>query len=446
MRTVNKDVFVPDLKVFEAIKVAVSSNPKLKLANIAFICTQHELATTINLFDALIQFGAKPENIYLIGKHYSTCEAVGVALSAMGIQRRTGFPQPAPGEFASSFKKSIQQLWSDFLAHIKSQPIKGIIILDDGGRCLAAAPEEVISNYPIIGIEQTTGGLTNPDTFNLPFPVIEVASSASKLWLESPIIATAAITQRVKAILAKSSFKPVCGIVGAGFIGRAVSEKLLNLGYNIIIYDKKEIKIKSDKNFVKSKSIEDIFEQAQYIFGCTGYDITHAIDFKHINENKLLLSCSSEDREFLSLVRLTYQENNQEYHPLDDLNYKTKNNANLNIMRGGFPITFDGSSQPAAANDIQLTQGLLLGALLQAVHLLPDNPSHNNQTRLMLDPTVQQFITQVWLNEQEPEKYSKELSARFKDREWIKNNSGGQYERCDYIDLCFRNEQLRILE
>lgn len=435
----SKQIYVPNLPVFSAIKHAVLSNGKPYFENIAFICTQHELATTINLLETLIELGAKPDNIYLMGKYYSTCSAVVDKLIELGIHRQTSSIQEKLGEFANTFKADIAKMWEKFSKEASNKNIKGIIILDDGGRCLASAPKDFYSKYPIVGVEQTTGGIVNPDTVNLPFPIIEVASSAAKLWLESPIIATAAITDRLDGMLRARKDRPICGVIGTGYIGMAVIKKLVSLGYEVIGYDKNQSKACEFEGFSWGASLEDVIKRSRYIFGCTGYDITPSLDFDElIDDDKFFFSCSSEDREFLSLLKLVQQQNPvQQPNNLQIVYFYNKKGHVIEIFRGGFPITFDGSPQPAPAVDIQLTQGLLLCALVQAATMLPSSPEHNEKARVMLDPVIQQFVSSVWEKTQPPGRYADDLLNRFRDTRWIMDHSGGRHYPLTYISDCF---------
>jgi len=440
----NDQAYVPHLPVFKAIQKAIGYKAPF-LENTAFICTQHELATTINLFETLIDLGAIPENIYLMGKYYSSCEAVVKKLIELGIKRQPHSIPSKVGDFANTFKTDLKKMWEKFSADSIHSFIKRIIILDDGGRCLSTAPSFLHSKYPIIGIEQTTGGLNNPEIVNLPFGLIEVASSAAKLWLESPLIANAAITEPLNKILQSNNKDNVIyGVIGTGYIGMAIIKKLLSLGYEVIGYDKNQTRACEFNRFKWGKNVEDVINKATYIFGCTGFDITDSMDFDSIiNEDKVFISCASEDREFLTLLKLTQAQSPEKYklHELKSVFYQTKKGFTIEILRSGFPITFNGHPQPAPAVDIQLTQGLLLCALLQANFMLPLHAEENKKERIMLDPAVQSFICHSWAKTQPKGRYAEDLLKRFDDQQWVLEHSGGKYYKNIYLTKYFLEKE-----
>jgi S-adenosylhomocysteine hydrolase len=429
------------LCVFEGIaKVFASlSLCRMNLERLLFVCVQHELAATVVMFKHLIAFGVRPKNIYVIGKHYSTCEDVVNELRMLGIQRPYYPKQENIGEFAKYFKLNIKKMWDTVLRE-KDPSIDGIIVLDDGSRCISGVPPHIYTAYNLIGIEQTTAGLINSSIRNFPFPVVEVASSAAKLWLESPIIGSAAITNKIEKMLRVDNDKSLlCGIVGLGYVGEAVTDKLISLGYEVIGYDKDNNKKIERIGFKQYAACEDVIKRAKYIFGCTGYDITKNFDMDAVVESdKIFLSCSSEDKEFLTLLRKLRKSQGFKYQDaLSDFNYKTQKGINVKIIRGGFPITFDGSGTPAPLNDIQLTQGLLLAALIQAIIFLRKYEIPKKHTRIMLDPSIQKFVAKTWIAAKPSEKYPENLLDNFTDWQWIFNNSGGNYFKMSQLDAMF---------
>ena len=131
---------------------------------------------------------------------------------------------------------------------------------------------------------------------------------------------------------------------------------------------------------------EDIFRKATWINSLTG--------------PKTLISCSSEDKEFLSLLRLLdWQGYVPDSNPFQTVPLDLPN-CTLRILRGGFHINFDGSPESVQSTDIQMTRGLLLGGILQAA-FCERGKWQALERGEMLDPAIQQLVVTKWLK-QEP--------------------------------------------
>ncbi len=177
-----------NMPVINSIRELTKNNNKI-FKNSIFVCIQHLLYTSIDLFNALIYLGTKTDNIFLLGKIYSNNQEVFNILSQKGLHLIQNSPQTKFGYFQESFENDVLRLWSMVLDHLKYKNIEKIIILDDGGFCLKHTPSQILDDYPVIGIEQTSSGLVKIGKNKLAFPVIEVASSAAKQRVESLMIA-----------------------------------------------------------------------------------------------------------------------------------------------------------------------------------------------------------------------------------------------------------------
>jgi hypothetical protein len=394
---------------------------KVNFEQTLFVCVQHLLGTTVNLFAALIELGAKPDNIYLLGKHYSQSLVATHELLQLGIQLQTISPQLKMGEFADTFAKDVKALWHSALQAIDKKSITTIIVLDDGGHCLAATPYQLISSHQLIGIEQTSAGLTHPALAKLPFPIIAVASSAAKQWLEAPIIANA-VAEKVSNLIGKNN--QTVGVIGVGAIGKAVITRLQKQNCKIIAYDNQRFKVDYCN---KVETLEQVIQQADIIFGCTGTDIFKNLEFNRlITNHKLLISCSSEDKEFLTLLRYfqTLAKMKADYNPLANIQPTLNNKYTVKILRGGFPINFDHSKEVEPPEDIQLTRGLLLSALIQAyLHARIHNVT-NQFCRVMLHPFLQHIVVKAWL-ENHPRGLENTQAKHFYNLDWIAEYSDG---------------------
>ncbi|MFU8797312.1 MAG: NAD(P)-dependent oxidoreductase [Gammaproteobacteria bacterium] len=412
------------LPVLEAIMGAVEKTGMPEMKNTLFVCVQHLLHTSVNLFETLICLGAPPKNIFLIGKHYSTCPAVVEKLSSLDIQIQNLTPLQSLGEYSEIFKKDIENMWQQVQHHIECYPIDSIIVLDDGGRCLELIPESLRITLPIIGIEQTTAGFFNPAVTNSGIPLIDVAMCAAKTHIESEMIIDSIIDKLGNA-LPKESQNFTCGVVGLGVIGKAVARKLITLGYQVLLHDQVEKNSKIEGG-VWLNTLDELFHKADYIFGCTGRDITTALLLETcFNRDKIFISCTSEDKEFLSLLKKIQIANNSNLalDPLADIRWQLPNQKHITLLKGGFPINFDFSGEAVTSDKIQLTRGLLLCALIQALMLFPKiSPSKN---RIMLSPSMQQFVITEWLTANPVHSFHPELLRKFENYEWVTENSNG---------------------
>jgi hypothetical protein len=161
---------------------------------------------------------------------------------------------------------------------------------------------------------------------------------------------------------------------------------------------------------VRARSMAELFQQAEIIFGCVGCDLTAGIlaDLDAIADGKTryLVSCSSFDVEFASLLkkaRLT-----PGLCPFDLARYTNPKGSTFLIPQAGFPITFDRKPCSAPTEQMQMTRGLLLAGLLQAARLT--KTTRPAQGVVPLDTHSQITVVKAWRD------------AKARDESWF-----GQY-------------------
>ncbi len=432
------------LPILKSIVDRIKSTSPLNLENITFVCVQHLLFTTIDIIESLILLKAKPNNIHIMGKIYSSCPAVVKQLMNIGANYHPSSRPSQLGYFNDSFNSDLINMWDKITNLIINTNSDTIIILDDGGKTIANCPKALKENYQIFVVEQTSSGMSYITKNNIALPTVNVAYSAAKQLLESPMIAKAVITKLMPSLPVHTN-KAVCGVVGLGVIGRAIVQMLLSLGHTVIVYDKicdrydllGSVKLMEDKQL--------LFQEAEYIFGCTGEDITTSIDLSKLKGVKNFISCSSQDIEFCSLLKMIQDRSYKVIDVLDDIEYSLHteypiNNSVIRILQGGYPINLDNTGESVPAKDIQLTRGLLFGGVIQAILQLLQNPEPK---QYMLDPALQKFIVQELINSQNPEERSSNspLITHFLNEQWIQNNSSGEYVTNDIIiTLCNRKK------
>lgn len=400
---------------------------KGSLEKTAIYYVHHPLQTSINVIDSLIQLGARPNNIFIVGKRYSECDAVVSSLIKRGVHYQPCSMQTSIGNYAASFIRDINWLWAKLIDQV-SPDVEQILILDHGGHAITYLPLMLLERYKIIGIEKTTAGFINSDKRgHPPIPIIDMANSAAKRFLESPLIAEA-IVNKILTHLPQNKADHLFGVVGLGAIGQSVIKHLQSMGCRLIAYDIDKAQLsqfEGQTGIHCTNDLATLIASSDYIFGCSGRDITEGRleQFRLSSRHKTLISCSSEDKEFLSLLQMINQQLAPCYDPLDDIAYKTQLGANIHLIRGGFPVNFDSTGESVPANDIQLTRSLVLAGVLQAIAYFNDSSIENGV--YALDATTQQFIIQEWLKHQDNTVFSVKDFYNFNSEDWLRNSSKG---------------------
>lgn len=408
-------------------KILTSKNPA-PLANATVVYIHHALESSLTLLKSTIKLGLLPKNIFVLNKYYSQCESIAKEIKNLGINYQSCSEPVGLGRFSQSFIYDISILWHNVLT--AKQGTDKLIIMDHGGYALNYIPAEILHRYNVIGVEKTRAGFINFNLDDLPFPIIDIASCAAKKILESPLIAEAVVAKLMPLVPIKESYLTCC-VIGYGAIGKALSKKLSSLKHRVIAYDKQIERLKeAAEDIVIADDLASAIRFSDYIFGCTGQDISKSIDlFRHCYKDKVLISCSSEDKEFLSLLRHIQQQHPSDIHinPLHDITWKNDVGANIRIVRGGFPVNFDGSKESVPSNDIQLTRSLVLAGALQAVDLFKETQIIKRNGKFMLDPDMQKFIINEWINVQPLNRFDQQVIKNFQDKQWIIENSSGMY-------------------
>jgi S-adenosylhomocysteine hydrolase len=400
--------------------------------DIAIVAVQHLLESTGSLFTSLIALGVPSHRIHVLGKHYSSNQAVINLLRSEGIVVYDSTDTHPPGQFQNTFKADVSNMWAKVKkTFIKNMPAM-VIILDDGGRCVESIPLDIIRQCRVIGIEQTTSGVIKTNHFT---EVIQVATSAAKTILEPPFIASA-VFDKAKVYLPDRPESARYGVIGIGNIGRSVANGLIAEGNDVYVTDKNPSLISSLPNAIWCEDAYTVLNHADYIFGCTGKDIFAGINNKiAVKGKKTLLSVSSEDVEFNSFLRLYSQKNS--HSPNHDIEVMMCN-ALLRIMKGGFPINFDGSRISVASEAIQLTRALLLAGVIQAALFHKLGIQTSTTQKIMLDPLLQRFVVNKWLSAYKgATSIPKNVFDKFQNETWINAKSEGQFIQIDSLSDVF---------
>lgn len=410
----------PEFAVLEQLKKNMLFNVNLR--DYYIISVQHLLRSTGSMFKAIVDIGFIPQNIFLTGKIYSTHLDTQEKLKRLGINVLDADMPTELGIYTDSLEQDVHRMWQLLAKQLK--PYSKIIILDDGGYTLKNAPESILDNHSVFGIEQTTSGIRMHSAFGK-FPVIHLAASAAKVIIEPPIVSEAVKIQLGKII---DELKPEnIGIVGYGNIGKAIANEFKDK-YRLLVFDSKN-ELKNDElidGSVYCNSLSEIYNQSSLIIGATGQDISDLNWLKNSTGNKTLISVSSGDIEFNNLLKQCKEYLTEELKsPLQILNLKTAQGHSLKILRGGMVANFTGTPDSSPGHIIQITRGLLFAAIIQ---ILRDfEKLRLNSGAIMLDPRLQEEVVQLWFKDQPQRQidYSKEILNGFKNLEWIAEHSSG---------------------
>jgi len=332
----------------------VSSHYNVNLSEVALIGCQHILGTTVDMLDQLFKDGLKPWNTYLIGKCYSTNNSVFNKIKKIGVnidENSKTFHSHL--SYDDQFFEYTNRFINNSLQEIGKLSYKKIIVLDDGGyliSCINARDD--LKFDTITAVEQTTSGYEKVSRIGLKFPVINVARSKAKLEIESPIIADIIIKEIKKFFKRYNLKKPDILIVGDGYIGNNLLNKLAK-DFMVDSYDL----ISHNEPF--PGVFADTIKKYDVIIGSTGRKIISGDTFKFLKSQTYLISTSSSDREFSAF------EIRQKIPEYNECHLDTKSDG-LIIANSGFPINFTGGVHSAPPKKIILTRSLLLAGVLEA--------------------------------------------------------------------------------
>jgi len=311
-----------------------------KASDYYLVCCQHFLEPILKMMEALVAFGFDPKKIIMLGKTYSTNEGIRQEIANLGITAL----QPAFSgiAFDDEHKNNCRQLLKLVPGDATS------IVLDDGGELIKAFMES--DKKVFFAVEQTSSGFRKLEHETIPFPTVNVARSATKLLLESPLVARMCLERIQDYLKDKNIANPSMLVVGLGPIGENILEVFQQYGFTMRGFDTKHGH--EDLLGVIKEMRPDV------VIGATGSHILEKDEVEELISEKSIhfISVSSSDREF-PVVPFRSPNN---IH--DDVAYK-----NIVFVNNGFPITFKGNRTELAPIEIEKTMCLLGGAVAYGV-------------------------------------------------------------------------------
>jgi hypothetical protein len=409
---------------------------------ISLIAVQHLLRETGCLLDASRQLGIPAESILAIGKPYSSNRQVARQIKQSGIYAQIPDAKWKAGYYGSFFRKAIRHSLAAQASPLHLKATKQTIILDDGGYCLELMQRRTSAKGRFVGIEQTTSGLKMISRNPLNFPVIAVATSCAKRFIEPPIVLRAA---EAKLAMRMTGFRRLQrkGVIGLGNIGYRIAAGLEKGNTQLFVYDKDESALnKFVAEFPLSQACSnvcDLISHCDLIFGCTGTEtLPRACWPKLMAGHRTLVSCSSGDVEFQALLRSGLGRPKNPTDPFSAIVYRFSD-VRLTVLEGGFPITFDRAPVSAPLRDMQMTRALLFGAIIQAV-VCADQRKPTSGRLEMLHPAIQKFVVNHWLrlNPSRREDYPGDVLAGLLDEAWIRKHSEGTFVHSSRLSAMFK--------
>jgi S-adenosylhomocysteine hydrolase len=393
----------PRLPLLEYVEELFDVRASQPLAGFSFLCVQHLLASTGALIESLSRCGADLSRIQIVGKGYSTNEAV------LGMLRDSGIRvlNPAFRETADEpYDTILAEAVASALAHVYGESrrtARGLLLLDDGGHALSGAHRVFPPGFPITAVEQTTRGIRAANALSPRFPVINIGRSRAKLHLEAPLIA-ASMVHNLQNLLA--SGRNLFGglnevlLIGYGAVGRAAALRLRAHGYDVTVFDNGTdmLGAAAADGFPIADDLHTPLDRRCVVAASTG-GVSFPADLHGILQpGSVLANMGSSDLEFAAwelregtIVGAVYDTMGRELAGDDpeapwDRHYQLMAEGGYRyLLKGGFPVDFDGGPDPIPPSAIQLTRALLLAGVLQA----------SSETRLgvvKLDENVQQLI------------------------------------------------------
>jgi hypothetical protein len=325
----------------------------LNLENTLIFSVQHICSTTEVLFDALLDLNLHPENLYVIGKCYSTNPDVLARLRKKGINAlfsSSSFNCLIP--FDVDFDRNVDEMIQQVLSSNDLSSFEKIIILDDGGHLLERAEALLPKGLPIVGIEQTSSGFNRMKDKSLSFSVINLARSWLKLEYESPIIISLVLRKLKEKLGQLDCNVSKVLLIGFGVLGQKIHE-ILKDRYLISIFDSVP-----EKSTIASDEFKMRLGEFDLIIGCTGSTSLTFDNFRYLKKPVILASISSSDCEFESFKF-------RQLNPVKSCHSHVMVDG-ITLLNCGFPITFDQDYDSIDTDDFQLTRALILASVYQA--------------------------------------------------------------------------------
>jgi S-adenosylhomocysteine hydrolase len=395
----------------------VKSAPKTALEDFEGLFVQHLLGTTVSLLDAAKAVGLKASRSTIIGTAYASNSTVTSVLRDKGWDAR-----PSSLDL-TAWKEEVRTAMYE---RVQSALENGrrILAVDDGGMVTQLLREDpYLADHASLFsvVEQTRRGITVADQDEILTPLINVAQSLTKAFVEGPMIGdvlTEKLTLRLERLGVKSVKGLKVGVVGKGAIGSPLAEELRKMGAIVTCRDTDESKLTAAEKKISKKAF---FGGQDLILGATGQPSIGPDELAMIKDGTIVGSCSSKLVEIdVATLQKGAKKKGGKREVVDEdsfppsTRYTLPDGRSITLLAEGYPLNFDGSVHSVDPDKIQLTRALLfLGLLQSAKAKVPD------VRRLQIDGQVkvlEHFATlPVAKSDPELEKAIKDTLAKLKD-------------------------------
>jgi hypothetical protein len=406
-----------DLPLVDKVGDRFGNFNNVDLSRFVLVAVQHLLGSSVPVFSWLNQLGLPYERMHIIGKVYSTHRGVVSWLRQAGAHvhnasldyegknslHNRDYCRELRACTVEVIRDAIAEL--DYLAKSHSPGVK-LLVIDDGGTAIDILQEEFDEYAPqIVAVEQTRRGACVIRGFGQGrphFPIINIAESNAKLERESPLIGHSVaqeIVNRLEFVHDKNVGRdfPSVLVVGFGSVGEAVASALRKWRPSIMVYDNDGQK----RNQAVMEGFECVeltvgLSRSRLVVGCTGFDWFQPYLTMYLQPGFVLASATTSDIEFRQCkldigkrhlphpgLMMDRDSSFQIVH--GDYQIETPKSSGW-LFNGGFPVNFNGSVDPIAPEEIQLTRSLILAGALQAAN------TSGKQGLVDLDRTMDEFI------------------------------------------------------
>lgn len=311
------------------------------------ILVLHFLSDLIPVLDALGKLGLDPAATFLVRKpyHYRNREGLTAHLRDQGYRIFTS-DRPIDNVFAG-----------DVLNHVRAAMTntgsKEFFILEDGGYfapLLHAAEFADLRSRCIGAVEQTTKGIRRDEAITEPaFPIVNIAKSKLKKYLEAPAVGEALAEILTTVVQDREQWHVPDTrvlVIGYGSVGEKLSEALLSHRFKVTVYDSDRLRRTKAKEARIAPDVIDTLESLdsyQIIVGTTGQTSLGRDQFLSMAHNVILVSGSSDRLEVDvdALSSLVQDPEKQIWMDGDYTIYRLmKQNREIRVLCDGYPVNF----------------------------------------------------------------------------------------------------------